>query len=111
MQPITILVAVALVAFFLWVVVKAQMAGRRKGDYYLRKSLFTPAERAFLPVLERAMPAGLRVFGKVRLEDIFGVKSGLDLSERQAARNKVSRKHVDFLLVRDDDFAPVAGIG
>jgi hypothetical protein len=110
MQPISILVAVVLVAFFLWAVIKAQLAGRRKGVYYLRKSLFTPAERVFLEVLERAVPAGVRVFGKVRLEDIFGVARGLDQAERLAARNKINRKHVDFLLVKESDLAPLAGI-
>jgi hypothetical protein len=110
MQPITILVVVALVVFSLWVIVRAQLAGRRAGTYYLRKSLFTPAERAFLPVLERAVPAGVRVFGKVRLEDILGVVRGLDRAGRLAARNKINRKHVDFLLVHESDLAPLAGI-
>ncbi len=105
-----IFVAVVLAAIFVWVIVRAQLANRREGFYYLRKSLFTPAERAFLPVLERIVPDGVRVFGKVRLEDIFGVVSGLDRSERTAARNKINRKHVDFLLVRESDLAPLVGI-
>src|SRR5882762_8001679 len=110
MQPITLLVALVLVVFFVWVIIKAQMAGRRKGVYYLLKSVFTPAERVFLPALERAVPDGVRVFGKVRLEDIFGVARGLSGPERLAARNKINRKHVDFLLVRERDLAPLAGI-
>lgn len=110
MQPISILVALALVAFFVWAIVRAQRAGRRKGVYYLRKSLFTPAERVFLASLERAVPDGVRVFGKVRLEDILGVVRGLDQAERLAARNRINRKHVDFLLVRESDLAPLAGI-
>lgn len=110
MQPITIVVAVVLVAFFIWVLVKVQLAERRTGVYYRRKSLFTPAERVFLAVLERAVPAGVRVFGKVRLEDIFGVARSLDRAERLAARNKINRKHVDFLLVKESDLAPLAGI-
>lgn len=82
-----------------------------KGDvYYLRKSLLTPAERSFLGVLEPQLPLGTRLFSKVRLEDVFGVKSGLDRSARLAARNRINRKHVDFLVVRASDFAPVAGI-
>src|SRR5262245_31875265 len=97
MQPITILVAVVLVAFFIWAIVHAHLAGRRKCTYYLRRSLFTPAERTFLSSLERAVPDGVRVFGKVRLEDIFGVARGLDNAERLAARNQINRKHVDFL--------------
>jgi hypothetical protein len=86
------------------------MLGRKGKAYYLRKSLFTPAEQAFLRVLERELPRGVRVFGKVRLEDIFGVTKGFDRSEHQASRNRISRKHVDFLLVRSGDFVPLAGI-
>lgn len=78
--------------------------------YYLKKALFTPAERSFLGVLEGVLPHGVRVFGKVRLEDIFGVVKGLTRGENQAARNRINRKHVDFLLVRTNDLSPVAGI-
>lgn len=40
----------------------------------------------------------------------MGVVKGLDASERQAARNRINRRHVDFLLVRAKDLSPVAGI-
>ena len=42
--------------------------------------------------------------------DIFGGQSGPDPSARQSARNRIDRKHVDFLLVRVGDFAPLAGV-
>lgn len=88
---------------------KASVAG--KSDVYcLRRSLFTPAERSFLGVLDPLLPADVRLFGKVRLEDIFGVKSGLDRAGRTTARNRINRKHVDFLLVRAQDLSPIAGI-
>ena len=82
----------------------------KTGIYYLRKSLLTPAERSFLGVLEPLLPPGTRLFAKVRLEDIFGVVSGLTRGERQAARNRINRKHVDFLVVRTTDLTPVAGV-
>lgn len=87
----------------------ATRAGRR-GVYVLRSALFTAAERSFLGVLERVVPPGVRVFGKVRLGDVFAVKSGLSAGDRQGARNRIDRKHVDFLLVRRADLAPLAGI-
>ena len=90
---------------------KLKVAGKGVvSAYYLRKSLLTPAERSFFGVLEPILPPGVRVFAKVRLEDIFGVVSGLERGARQAARNRINRKHVDFLLVRVSDLAPVAGI-
>ena len=38
------------------------------------------------------------------------MQSGLDSSARQSARNRIDRKHVDFLLVHTDDLALLAGI-
>jgi hypothetical protein len=38
------------------------------------------------------------------------VKCELDPGDRQGARNRIDRKHVDFLLVRSGDLAPLAGI-
>ncbi len=107
-----LIAAVVLIVMAILAVLKAKIGGTgAKGSvYYLRKSLFTAAERSFLGVLESVLPAGVRVFGKVRLEDILGVKAGLERGERQAARNRINRKHVDFLLVRSNDLAPLAGI-
>jgi len=85
-------------------------AGGKGNAYYLRKMLFTAAEQAFLRVLETALPSDVRVFGKVRLGDVFGAKKELNASDRQGARNRIDRKHVDFLLVRTGDLAPLAGI-
>ncbi len=112
MMKLILIVAVVLIVIVVLAVVKAKLAvgGAKAGVYYLRKSLFTPAERSFLGVLEPNLPSGVRVFGKVRLEDILGVKAGLERGERQAARNRINRKHVDFLFVRSSDLAPLAGV-
>lgn len=117
MQKLILIVAVVVVLIAVLgvalVVLKSKLAGgggTKAGVYYLRKALFTPAERSFLGVLEPNLPPGMRVFGKVRLADILGVKAGLERSERTSARNRINGKHVDFLLVRANDLAPVAGI-
>ena len=112
MMKLYLIVALVLVGAVVLLILKAKLAGggAKAGVYYLKKSLFTPAERSLLGVLEPNLPPGVRVFGKVRLEDIFGVKAGLEKGERQAARNRINRKHVDFLLVRSTDLAPLAGI-
>lgn len=74
---------------------------------YLKQSLFTPAERSFLGVLESLGMSEYRITAKVRLADIFGVKKG---EGWQSAFNRISAKHVDFLLVRQGDGAPALGI-
>ena len=79
--------------------------------YCLSPTLLTPTERSFLGVLERELPPGVRVFGKVRLAGIFAVKAGRERGVRQSALNRIDRKHVDFLPVRAADLVPLAGIG
>lgn len=108
------LIVVALIVLAVLAVVavlKLKSAGPVKtGAYYLRKSLFTAAERSFLGVLEPMLPSEVRVFAKVRLADIFGVVGGLERGARQGAQNRINQKHVDFLIVRTSDLAPLAGI-
>jgi hypothetical protein len=77
---------------------------------YEGKTLFSATERSFLGVLDQAVPSGYRVFGKVRLADVAEVKKGLSNSERQSALNKVSSKHLDFLLCDAKDLAPICAI-
>lgn len=70
--------------------------------YAATPNLFTPDEQHFLRVLEEA--AGTyRVFGKVRLADVLVVRKGLSKSEQQRAFNRVSQKHLDFVLCHPDD--------
>jgi hypothetical protein len=85
--------------------------GTAKPDvYYLRKSLFTPAERSFAGVLETLNLDGAAIAANVRLADIFGVKKGLERGDRQRAQNRINAKHVDFLLIQKSDGRPLLGI-
>lgn len=113
MTKLIILAAVILIVIALAAAIAAKIKGQGSGKsdvYYLRKAIFTPAERSFLGVLDSLVDQDIRVFGKVRLEDIFGVQKGLDRAARTAARNRINRKHVDFLLVRASDLTPICGI-
>ena len=85
--------------------------GTAKPDvYYLRKSLFTPAERSFAGVLQTLNLDGTAIAAKVRLADIFGVKKGLERGDRQRAQNRINAKHVDVLLVQKSVGRPLLGI-
>ena len=65
-----------------------------------RPSLFVnSSEAAMFAALDRACPRGLRVFAKVRLEDIVGVRSGVTGEARWKLRSRVKSRHVDFLVV------------
>ena len=78
--------------------------------YYLKKSLFSPAERSFAGVLESLDYEGVTIASKVRLADIFGIKKGLERGDRQRALNRISAKHVDFLLIQSSDGRPLLGL-
>jgi len=118
MSPLFLLAIVAVVLVALAIVaglLKAKFGGFASSPgalnaYELRKSVFTPAERSFAGVLDGALPEGLTWFGKVRLGDIFVTRKGLTRSESATARNRIDRKHIDFLLVRSSDLAPMAGV-
>ncbi|KAB0666810.1 DUF2726 domain-containing protein [Oryzomonas japonica] len=73
-------------------------------------TLFTPAERSFLGVLEQAIGERYRVFGKVRVGDIMTPAKGLTASKRTTARNMIDKKHVDFLICSAADLIPLGVI-
>ena len=104
------LLAFAVVAVLLLV---ASMARRAPSKEYRppsfdRRPPFTPAERSFLGVLDRAVEGRLRVLGKVRLADLVKLRPGLSRSEAATASNKIRMKHVDFVLCSRTDLSVVA---
>lgn len=78
--------------------------------YERQPALFTPAERSFLGVLERALDGEYSVFGKVNLADVIKVRRGLSNSERQSALNRINRKHLDFVICKGDTLDLICAI-
>lgn len=78
--------------------------------YQPAKTLFSPAERSFLGVLDQAVGSEHRVFGKVRVADVAAVKPGLGNSARQGALNRIAAKHFDFVVCRVGDLAVVCAV-
>ena len=88
---------------------------RHKGSladypYQKRSALFSPAERSFLGIVDQAVGDQYRVFGKVRIADVVEPTQGLDASRRQKALNRISAKHLDFLLCAKGDLSVVCAI-
>ena len=114
MNLVVIVVLVALAIGIALAALKAKSAPRettaKPEVYYLKKSLFSPAERSFLGVLEALDYDGVTIASKVRLADIFGIKKGLARGDRQRALNRISAKHVDFLLIQSSDGQPLLGV-
>ncbi len=77
--------------------------------YVAMPGLFTETESRFLRALEQAAPEH-RVFGKVRVADVIRVRKGLSSSARTSALNRITSKHVDFVLCRPHDLSVVCAV-
>lgn len=88
-------------------VLKAILASKKvegtNYPYQAIPNLFTPAERSFLGVLDQAIDAEYRVFGKVRVADVMSVTKGMTRSEWRKAFNRIQSKHFDFVICRASD--------
>lgn len=78
--------------------------------YVRREALFTPAERAFLVVLDKVAGERYRVFGKVRVADVLDVKPMRDRRAWWRAFTRISSKHFDYVLCDPADLSVVAVI-
>lgn len=108
----TILILVVLVAFA--IIAGAGKAARGKASatfpYEMHKTLFTPAERSFLGVLDQVLGPEYRVFGKIRVADVLKVRGGAARKNWQAASNRISAKHFDLFICAASDLSVRAAI-
>jgi hypothetical protein len=88
---------------------KGEQKGVPNYPYVLSSSFLSPAEHNFFSVLRTTVSDQALISVKVGLGDLFEVKSK-DPSEFRIYRNKVDRKHVDFLLCDPKTLRPLAGI-
>jgi hypothetical protein len=103
----------------LWIVVAAVVIlaiaaalfprGRSSGKtaslpYEKQPYLLSRAERAFYEVLHRAVAPNLVVFPKVRLADVVKVRKGTE--GWQSHHNRISAKHIDFVVCTCDTLSP-----
>lgn len=74
-------------------------------DYeYFPKNLLTPVETMFFEELFRLAGGRCHIMCKPRLADF------IQHEEARGSFNKISQKHVDFLICRLDDCVPMMGI-
>ena len=108
----TILILVALAAFAFIAVAGKTARGKASATfpYDKHKTLFTAAERSFLGVLDQALGPDYRVFGKIRIADVIKVRGGASRQSWQAAFNRISAKHFDFLICTAGDLSVRAAI-
>lgn len=78
------------------------LLGRSGPTYRRHEALFTPAELHFLRSLRGALPPGIDVFGKVRVADVLRPLEKLDRKSWRRAFNRITGKHLDFVLCEQD---------
>lgn len=101
------------VVLFLFVSPNSPLAKRVSIEfpYQRRDRLMTEAEGSFYQVLELALPDGkYRLFGKVRVEDLISVNTGLERQTRQSFRNRIKSRHIDIVIVERKTFKPLWAI-
>jgi predicted RNA-binding Zn-ribbon protein involved in translation (DUF1610 family) len=84
-------------------------AGEPAYPYVVNKDFLSAAEHNFFSVLRTVVSEQATISIKVGLGDLFDVKSK-DPSEFRIHRNKIDRKHVDFLLCDPKTLRPLVGI-
>lgn len=104
-------------AFLSLAVLIAKLTAKKKalsGDevvaYEKRGPLLTPAERSFYGALEQAVGGQALIFVKVRLADVIKPTKTVSASDWQRAFNKISAKHLDFVICRKNDLVPLLAI-
>lgn len=80
-----------------------------KSPYRLTQAFLSPAEISFYHVLQQAIGKHVVICPKVSLGDLFYPQTG-DRGTNQTWRNKIDRKHVDFLLCDPKSMQPLMGI-
>ncbi len=83
------------------------LATSRALPYRLRDDFLSRAEHSFYNVLCYAVREQATVLAKVNLGDIFFVAQP---GENQSYRNKIDRKHVDFLVCHTETMKPLFGV-
>ncbi|QSV15467.1 DUF2726 domain-containing protein [Photobacterium ganghwense] len=79
-------------------------------QYQPIKRLLTPAERSFYGVLSTCLKDDYLIFCKVRIADVIKPVSGLNRSEWQRAFNKISSKHLDFVICDKKDLSILCAV-
>jgi len=106
---IWILIAAVMVLLIFALILKNK-SQRAEHHYKKQKTLFSPAERSFLGVLNQAIEDNAVIFGKVRVADILSPVSGLPRNKWQSSFNKISSKHFDFIICDKGDLSVLCAI-
>lgn len=84
--------------------------GRARTPFVAKPGLLSPAERAFLARLEQAVGDEYRVYPRIPLAEIIGIRESLGRRARQRAQAEIEDRCADFVLCTPQEFVVVAVI-
>ena len=103
--PADYLVATIIAALvILGLIVRAFRNREPAFPYVPAAALLTEAETAFFQNLQLAVGEDFVLFSKVRLADVIEVRPGLINKYRMRAFNRISGKHLDFVICHPETF-------
>ncbi|MBU1308474.1 MAG: DUF2726 domain-containing protein [Gammaproteobacteria bacterium] len=73
-----------------------------------KSSLFSPVERSFMQLLEKAVATEYKILNRVKLADVMELKAGISGKTRASTMLKLNAKYLDFVLCDPTDFSVVA---
>ena len=88
---------------------KDEKSSKIEYPYHQVDEFISPAELNFFFNLKAVAGDSAHIFSKVKLSDLFYVKTG-DFGKNRTYTNKIDRKHVDFLLCDPKTLKPILGI-
>ncbi|KZY11990.1 hypothetical protein A3724_10345, partial [Alcanivorax sp. HI0033] len=101
----TVLLVIIVVGVAVLLLLKSLPSSSGQLSYRRKPYLLSKAERSFYGVLCQAVGDNTLIFSKVRVADVLAPQKGLNRSSWQGAFNKISAKHIDFLLCDPQDCA------
>ncbi|MGH8545852.1 MAG: DUF2726 domain-containing protein [Gammaproteobacteria bacterium] len=110
MEWLVVLGILVIVLFGITLWLKSRAPGSDDYPYIKREVLFTGAERSLLGVLDQAVGADYRIFGKVRVADVVSVRPMKNRSAWQRAFNRINAKHFDFIFCTKDNLSIVGAV-
>ena len=75
-----------------------------------RQQLFSPVERQFLDLIEKAVGQEFRVVSRVKLTDMLALRSNTNKKVAKSALLRATGKQLDFVLCNKSDMTPVLAI-
>lgn len=73
-----------------------------------RNSLFSPVERSFQNLLEKAVAGEYKILNRIKLADLIEVKENANEKARRSTIVKLNAKYLDFVLCSADDLRVIA---